>query len=135
MSSKIHLEIVTPDKNFYEGDVQMFVIETTEGEIGVLCEHEPLVTPVSIGHIWINTGDDVVMKNASCSKGFLTINDNIATVVVNSAEWQEEIDVGRAEEAKNRAKELLDSKNDDANILRAKASLNRALNRVRISNM
>jgi F-type H+-transporting ATPase subunit epsilon len=135
MSSKIHLEIVTPDKNFYDGDVKMFVIETTEGEIGVLCEHEPLVTPVSIGCIWINTGDDLAEKHASCSKGFLTISDNIATVVVNSAEWQEEIDINRAEESKKRAKKLLDSKNEEVNMLRAKASLNRALNRVRISKM
>jgi F-type H+-transporting ATPase subunit epsilon len=135
MSSKIHLEIVTPDKNFYSGDVKMFLIETTEGEIGVLNDHEPLVTPVVIGHIWINVEDKLEKKNASCSNGFLTINDNVATVVVDSAEWQDEIDIERAKQAKERAKKLLDLRNDEVDIVRAKTSLNRALNRVRISDM
>lgn len=135
MSGKIHLEIVTPDKNFYEGDVEMFVIETTEGEIGVLSDHEPLVTPVSIGHIWIKIDESSEIKNASCSKGFLTINENIATVVVDSAEWQEEIDVERAKAAKERAKKLLESRHDEIDVVRAKAAVKRAMNRVRISKL
>ncbi len=135
MSSKIHLEIVTPDKNFYSDDVQMFVIETTEGEIGVLNDHEPLVTPVSTGHIWIDIGDSGKEKNASCSKGFLTISDNIATVVVDSAEWQEEIDIERAKKSKDRAKKLLDARTEEIDVIRAKASLKRAINRIRISDL
>jgi len=135
MSSKIHLEIVTPDKNFYSDDVQMFVIETTEGEIGVLNDHEPLVTPVSTGQIWINIGDSGEKKNASCSKGFLTISDNVATVVVDSAEWQEEIDIERAKKSKDRAKKFLDARTDEIDVVRAKASLKRAINRIRISDL
>jgi len=135
MSSKIHLEIVTPDRSFYSNDVQMFVIETTEGEIGVLNDHEPLVTPVSTGQIWINVDDSDKKISASCSKGFLTISDNVATVVVDSAEWQEEINIKRAKESGERAKKLLDLRNDQVDVVRAKASLERALNRIRISNL
>ncbi|MGM0378980.1 MAG: F0F1 ATP synthase subunit epsilon [Bacillota bacterium] len=133
MSSKIHLEIVTPDKSFYEADVKMVVIETTEGEIGILNDHEPLVTPVAIGHIWIDLGDE--KKSAACSKGFLTVQDNEATVVVNSAEWKDEIDLQRAKEAKKRAKELLDERSDETDVVRAKASLKRAINRIRVHKM
>jgi F-type H+-transporting ATPase subunit epsilon len=133
MSSTIHLEIVTPDKNFYSGDVKMFVIETTEGEIGVLNDHEPLVTPVSIGHLWLDIDGKGEVKNAACTKGFLTINDNRATIVVDSAEWKETIDVQRAREAKERAEKRLEKRNEDIDVLRAKTALRRAMNRVRIS--
>lgn len=133
MDNKIHLEIVTPDRNFYENDVKMFVIETSEGEIGVLNDHEPLVTPVSIGEVWIEekAGDE---KVAACSKGFLTIADNVARVVVDSAEWEDEIDIERAEEARKRAEKRLEKRHDEIDVVRAKASLERAINRLRVKN-
>ena len=135
MSSTIHLEIVTPDKNFYSGDVKMFVIETTEGEIGVLNDHEPLVTPVSIGHLWLDIDGKGKgnTKDAACNKGFLTINDNTATIVVDSAEWKDTIDVQRAKEAKERAEKRLEKRDDDIDAIRAKTALERAMNRMRIS--
>jgi len=133
MSSTIHLEIVTPDKNFYSGDVKMFVIETTEGEIGVLNDHEPLVTPVSIGHIWLDIDGKGSTKDAACNKGFLTINDNTATIVVDSAEWKDTIDIQRAKEAKERAEKRLKKQDDDIDVVRAKTALKRAMNRMRVS--
>lgn len=135
MSSSIHLEIVTPDKNFYKGDVRMFVIETTEGEIGVLNDHEPLVTPVSIGHIWIDEDGSSKPKDAACNKGFLTVGDNKATVVVDSAEWKDAINIERAKEAKERAEERLKNRDEEVDVLRAKAALKRAINRIRVSDL
>jgi len=133
MSSTIHLKVVTPDKSFYSGDVKMFVIETTEGEIGILNDHEPLVTPVSIGHLWIDIDGADDVKNAACNKGFLTINDNVATIVVDSAEWKETIDIQRAKEAKERAEKRLGKKDDNIDTLRAQTALKRSINRTRIS--
>jgi F-type H+-transporting ATPase subunit epsilon len=132
MSSKYHLEIVTPDKNFYTGEVKMAVIETTEGQIGILKDHEPIVTPVAIGEIWIDDGESE--RLAACSSGFLTVDEEKTVVVVDSAEWEDDIDVDRAKQAKQRAKERLEKKKqDEIDEARAKAALDRAINRIRIT--
>ncbi len=129
--NKFHLEIVTPDKHFFEDDVLMVIIRTTEGDIGILKDHEPIVTPVSVGELKIKLENNEE-KIAACAGGFLTIDEDRVIVITDSAEWGEEIDIKRAEEAEKRAKERLESKYEDIDFLRAKIALKKAANRINI---
>lgn len=131
MASAYPLEIVTPDKNFFEGEVEMVIVRTAEGDVGILKDHEPLVAPVSIGSIRVKI--DGQFKEAACAGGFLCVEEEKTTVVTDCAEWASEIDTDRAKAALDRAQKRLDRHDDGIDILRAKIALNKAINRIRVS--
>ena len=132
MGNKFKLEVVTPDRSFYLGETDMAIMRTTEGDIGILYDHEPLVAPLRVGSLRIKQ-DDQSFKWAACSAGFVTVNDTVVTVVIDSAEWVEEIDMERALEAKRRAEaRIYEGDDKEVDIVRARAALERAINRIRI---
>jgi len=131
MASKYMLKIVTPDKNFFEGEVEMVILRTLVGDIGIMNDHEPTVAPISIGEIRIKIDNEV--KVATCSTGFVNIDEKKVTIVIDAAEWVEEIDVDRAKEAAKRAKQRLEEVKKEDDVERAKISLARAMNRVKVS--
>lgn len=130
MASLFKLDIVTPDKQFFDEEIEMLIVRTTEGDIGVLHDHEPLVAPVSIGAIRIKK--DGNFRSAACAGGFINVDETGVTIVTDSAEWSDEIDINRAQKAKERAESRLQEENKEIDVLRAKVSLNRAVNRVRV---
>ncbi len=130
MSKQIHLDIVTPGENFFSADIDMVITKTTEGDIGVLYNHEPTVAPLSIGAIKIKQGEEY--KVAACAGGFINIEADNVTIVTDAAEWASHIDKNRASESEKRARERLDNKAEDINMVRARASLRRAINRLSI---
>ena len=103
-NQNFHLRIITPDRMFYEGDVDMVEFNTTEGEIGVLPGHIPLTVIVKPGILVITEKDG--QKEAALHAGFAEILPEEITILAEIIEWPEEIDEHRAEEAMNRAKEL-----------------------------
>ena len=129
--SKYLLEIVTPDKNFFEGEVEMTIVRTTEGDIGILKDHEPVVAPVSVGAIRVKI--DGEFREAACAGGFLTVDSDKTIVITDAAEWADEIDVNRAKSSADRAAKRLEDDYDELDILRAKVSMERAMNRIRLS--
>lgn len=132
MGKKFKLDVVTPDRVFFEGETDMVILKTTEGDIGILYDHEPLVAPLKVGSMRVRQ-DDQSFKWAACSAGFLTVNEEKVTVVIDSAEWVDEIDVDRALEAKRRAEtRLQDGPEKGVDILRARLALERAINRIRL---
>ena len=130
MSSLFRLEIVTPDKRFFDEEVEMAIVRTSEGDIGILKNHEPLVAPLAIGGIRIKQNGE--FKDAACSSGFMTIDEDKIMIITDSAEWASEIDLERAKEAAERAKRRLEHKQDDLDVLRAKISLQKAINRISV---
>lgn len=128
MSSLFRLEIVTPDKRFFDEEIEMAIVRTSEGDIGILKNHEPLVAPLAIGGIRIKQNGE--FKDAACSSGFMTIDEEKIMIITDSAEWASEIDLERAKEAAERAKRRLEHKQDDLDVLRAKISLQKAINRI-----
>ncbi len=130
MSKQLHLEVVTPEQSFFSGPVDMVVVRTTEGDIGVLYNYEPTVAPLSIGALKVKIGEQY--KVAACAGGFVNIEPDKVTVVTDCAEWADDIDRARAEAAKERADERLQANGDDVNLKRAHISLLRAINRIRI---
>lgn len=132
MASKFHLEIVTPDRVFYDNDVEMIIARTTEGDMGILAGHIPIVAPLEISNLRIK--EDGVEKKAAISGGFIKVAESGTTIIVDAAEWPDEIDIQRAEEAKKRAEERLASRSADVDTLRAEVALKKAINRIRVAN-
>ncbi len=127
MASKFHLEIVTPDKVFYDDEVEMVIARTTEGDVGVLASHIAMVAPLKVSKLRIRQEEDY--KEAAIAGGFIKVSKDGTTIIVDSAEWPEEIDIERAQAAKDRAEKRLDVR-EGIDIIRAEAALNRALNRI-----
>ncbi len=132
MGNKFNLEVVTPDRVFYKGETDMAIARTTEGDIGILYDHEPLVAPLKIGSLRIRE-EDQKFKLAACSSGFISVTLDKVTVIVDSAEWVEEIDLERALEAKKRAEQrIYEGQDKNVDLMRARAALERAINRIRL---
>ncbi|MBP3205149.1 MAG: ATP synthase F1 subunit epsilon [Lachnospiraceae bacterium] len=129
-NQNFHLRIITPDRMFYEGDVDMVEFNTTEGEIGVLPGHIPLTVIVKPGILVITEKDG--QKEAALHAGFAEILPEEITILAEIIEWPEEIDEHRAEEAMNRAKERLASRTPETDIARAETALLRAMARIEV---
>ena len=128
MADVMKLNVITPEKQFYEGNVTMVELTTTEGEIGVYPNHIPLTAVVAPGVLKIH--EEGEEKKASLISGFITILPDAVTIMAEVAEWPDEIDFKRAEEARVRAERRLASKESGLDELRAEMALKRALVRL-----
>lgn len=129
-NQNFHLRVITPERVFYEGDVDMVEFNTTEGEIGVLPGHIPLTVIVKPGILVITEKEGE--KEAALHAGFAEILPEGITILAEIIEWPEEIDEHRAEEAMNRAKERLTSKTPETDVMRAETALLRAMARIEV---
>ncbi|MDE6015431.1 MAG: ATP synthase F1 subunit epsilon [Acetatifactor sp.] len=129
-NQNFHLRIITPDRLFYEGDVDMVEFNTTEGEIGVLPGHIPLTVIVKPGILVITEKDGE--KEAALHAGFAEILPEGITILAEIVEWPEEIDENRAQEALNRAQDRLASKTPETDVARAETALMRAMARIEV---
>ena len=129
--STLHLEIVTPDRTVVSAETELAVCPGVMGEFGVLPHHVSLLSALKIGSLrYSDNGKD---QYVFISGGFADVNNNVLTVLAESAERAEEIDVARAEAAKKRAEERLQQHNDDLDVRRAEAALQRAMERLRLA--
>lgn len=119
------LTIITPERIFYQGQVSMVEFTTTEGEIGVLKSHIPLTTVLVSGIV--SMYEEETVKKAAVHAGFAEILPDQVTILAEIAEWPEEIDVDRAQEAEKRARKRLAEKKEGLDIERAELALRRAL--------
>jgi F-type H+-transporting ATPase subunit epsilon len=122
----IRCEIVSQDKMVFQGDVDIVVLPGTEGEMGILPNHAPLLTALKFGIIKVRSNSEE--KIFTVAGGVAEIQPNIVTVLADAAENVEEIDVARAETARRRAEESL-AKGipvDSDNYLRMEAALRKS---------
>lgn len=131
MANTFYLEIVTPDRKFFSGDVEMVILKTPDGEMGILKEHTPMVVAVAIGPIRIKKDGDWL--EAVLSEGFMEIRQDKTVILADTAEWPNEIDVNRAKAAQERARERLQSQLSRVEYMRSQAALQRALTRLKVS--
>ncbi len=127
------LSVVTPEKVVFEQDVRSIVAPGSEGYLGLLTDHAPLITALSPGKLTVtdNAGNEV---DYSVTGGFLEVSGNVATVLADAIEAPDGIDVERARRAEQRARERLSRRADsDIDEIRAEASLARALNRQKMA--
>ena len=130
MAEEFLLKIITPERVFYEEMVTMVEFNTTEGEIGVYKNHIPLTVIVKPGILTITTKDGV--KNAALHSGFAEILQDKITILAEVVEWPEEIDLNRAESAKERAQKRLSEKTEGTDVYRAEIALLRAMARINV---
>jgi F-type H+-transporting ATPase subunit epsilon len=126
----LHLEIVTSERTVFSGDVDMVTIPGSEGVMGVLPHHAPVLSTLRPGELRVKIGGET--HEFAIGGGFVDIHDNRVIILADSAERAEEIDIARAEAARARAAELL--KNPPPNkedLFKLEASLRR--NTVRIN--
>ena len=123
-----NLRIISPTRIFFDGDVDMVEMKTTEGEIGVLAGHIPLTAILEPGVLRIKQEGNV--REAALHDGFVEIQKDRVTVLAESCEWPDEIDVERANEAKERAERRIKSGKAEVDKLRAELALKKALTRI-----
>lgn len=131
MAATYQLEIVTPERYFYDGQVEMLITRTSQGDIGILKGHENMVAPLAVGEIKIKVGEE--FKSAACSGGFMTVTQQKVTLITDAAEWAESIDVERAIAAMERAKARIEAKEKQVDLARAEIALKKAINRLRVT--
>ncbi|MCH5251447.1 MAG: ATP synthase F1 subunit epsilon [Lachnospiraceae bacterium] len=129
---KFQLEVISPERVFYTGDVEMVELTTTEGDIGIYADHIPLTTIVAPGVLTITESGEQ-LKEAAVLEGFMEITPDKVTILAQSCEWPEEIDVNRAMEAKARAERRLKSSDAAINMTRAELALRKSLIRIELA--
>ena len=125
------LKIIAPERIFFDEDVNMVELNTSEGEIGILPRHIALTTIVAPGIMTITKGDEV--KEASLLSGFIELLPDSVTILAEVCEWPDEIDADRANEAKVRAERRISGGDSSINMDRAEISLKRALVRLNLA--
>ncbi|MDH3890387.1 MAG: ATP synthase F1 subunit epsilon [candidate division Zixibacteria bacterium] len=128
------LSIVTPEKTFFEADIKSLVVPGTEGYLGVLSNHAPLITALKPGRIEFRDADDRV-KITAVSGGFLEVSNNVATLLADAAEFGDDIDIERAQAAYDRERNRLVSAGageTDIDLPSVRAAVERAANRIKV---
>ncbi|ARF17983.1 F0F1 ATP synthase subunit epsilon [Sporosarcina ureae] len=128
--SKIKVNIVTPDGPVVEMDANMVIAVTEAGEIGVLPGHIAMVAPLQIGALRLKT--DGKTETVAVHGGFIEVRPEVVTVLAQSAELAESIDIARAKKAAEKAEQDLQKKTDDLSQNLAELDLKRAINRIQV---
>jgi F-type H+-transporting ATPase subunit epsilon len=137
----LRLELVAPAGRVFEGDVEMVILPSVSGEVGILPRHAPLVAQLSIGRLRaLSAGGDWL--NFAVSEGFAKVQFNKVIVLADSAEEASQIDVARVQRALDRAAERLDMyregtvpEGEDVDPYREQLALRRARNRLKVAEM
>lgn len=128
MSDTFYIEILTPDRKFFWGDVESVILNTPSGEIGILKDHMPMVAVVDVGSIKLKKNGDWI--EAVLGQGFMEVKHNRTIILVDTAEWPDEIDLNRANAAKERAQERIIRQANQTEYIQSKAALARAMARL-----
>nr|WP_216369212.1 MULTISPECIES: F0F1 ATP synthase subunit epsilon [unclassified Brevibacillus] len=127
------VEVVTPERVVYSGEASMVIARGVQGDLGILPNHMPLVTPLKIAPVRIKTEGEKEIRMA-VSGGFMEVRGDKVTILAETAELPEDIDVERAKAAKERAEKRLIDKHPDLDIRRAERALQRAMARLDVTN-
>ena len=131
MAQQFRLTIITPEKQFFDGDAEMLVLPATDGEMAVMAGHEPMVISTVEGELRISQHG--TQRTAAASAGFTTVMKDAVLVMLETAEWPEDIDVQRAIREEAEAKERMRHRGSMQEYHLARAMLARAMTRLRVS--
>ena len=126
----MRLEIITAEQVVYSDDVDVVVAPGSEGELGILPHHAPLMTSLQPGEIRVRQEDEEVFL--AVSGGFLEMMANKVTILADTAERSEEIDEARVQDAIKRAEERLATRSADMDLERAVIALRRSQTRLKV---
>jgi F-type H+-transporting ATPase subunit epsilon len=130
--AKLDVEIVTGERSvFTETDADMVIVPGSDGVLGVLPSHAPLITTLAAGELRIKKG--ATEQSIVVFGGFAEITPDKVVILADSAERAEEIDVARAEASRRRAEEALANRKDAVGLAAAEAALRRAVVRLKVA--
>jgi len=128
-----HLEIATPDGMRFSGEAESLLVRTADGHVEIMSGHTDLLASITTGRVRIKAdGED---RFASASGGFLSVTRDGVKLVTTTFEFADEIDLKRAEAARDNAENLLRSASDKSDTAYLEAKLARALTRIKVANM
>ena len=130
----IKVNVVTPDGPVVDAEVEMVSTKAKSGDLGIMAGHIPLVAPLDIAAVRLKNGSET--EYVAVSGGFLEVRPDVVTILAQSAEKAETIDLARAQAAKARAEQrLAEAKDGSIDSQRAELALRRAMNRINIAEM
>lgn len=132
MAAPFRLNVITPERVFFDGETTQIVVRTTEGDIGIMANHTSLVANLPAGPLRIMQ-EDGKFRTAAVSAGVLKVGKNKATILATAVEWADEIDLARAKRAEEEARLRLQSELSTAQFEHTQLKLQRALNRINVS--
>lgn len=111
--SSFHLQIVSPDGMFFDGNVKQVSLRTIDGDVSILSGHIPYLTAIGAGECRVYLEDSTSPRRAACIGGFLNVTKEKCLISATTFEWAEDIDYDRAMNEKNHAENILSSENSD----------------------
>lgn len=131
--AQMRCEVVTAERTVFEGDVDLVLAPGLEGQLGILPHHTPLLTALSFGELVLRR-EGLPDEFIAIGGGFMEVGPQHIIILADSAERAEEIDVARAEEARERARETMAQKRkEDVDFARAEAALRRSVVRLKVA--
>ena len=130
--SSFHLEILTPFGHYFNGDVEYLEIRNPDGVLGILPHHTPIITTVVLSKIVVKIKGN---RHSYATTGglFNMKSDNTASLMLQTIERSDEIDVARAKKAKERAEARIKANKANLNLKRAEDAIKRAENRINVA--
>lgn len=131
--AQTHLQIITPQGIFFDEQIDIVTVKTTEGEMGLLHGKSPVVASLAIADLHIGPKNKAGHRPCAIAGGLLYVTPTSVRIITDAIEFKDEINLHRAEEAKHKAEALLKSQTEESDILKTKLALNKAINRINVS--
>ena len=128
----ISLKIIEPTKTSINGEFEHVIIPGIDGDIGVYEGHTPFITKIRSGVLTLYTGKKDQKEKFAIHDGFVMIEENSIKIIIELIESKDQIDVNRAEKARERAEKRINSPNADLDYKRAELALKRAVARLKV---
>lgn len=130
MPAKYTLEIITPERIFFRGEVESVILPTPDGYMSIQKMHETMVAAITVGDMKLQI--DGEWKQCTTTDGFVEVRPDETIIFSQAVEWPEEIDMRRAQEARERAEERLRQKKSHQEYMQNQIALARAMVRLRV---
>jgi F-type H+-transporting ATPase subunit epsilon len=129
MAMTIHVDIVSAEKEIYSGTAEMVIAPLSEGEVGILPRHSPMLARLKPGEVRVKTASEELMFYVS--GGLLEVQPHVVTVLADTATRARDLDEAAARQAKERAEEAIRNRKADLDYARAQAELAEAAAQLR----
>lgn len=130
--TKTLLKIITPHGIFWDKEVEVVTVKTTEGYMGLLHGKSPLVASLDIAELHINKKGSHDFTECAIAGGLLYVTPEKVEIITDAIEFKKDIDVNRAEKARREAEAALKAKSDNTEHHLAELALKRAINRITV---
>ncbi|MBE6852846.1 MAG: ATP synthase F1 subunit epsilon [Ruminococcus sp.] len=128
--ASFRLQIITPEKIFYDDEAERLIVRTTEGDMGILARHESFAGALPSGPVSIMK--DGEYRIAAISSGVIKVSAEKTTIIAEAIEWADEIDIEWANRSAEEAREKMKQEKSDKELRYAELKLKRALNRISV---